>query len=101
MCHTWTTLKPIRAVSRNAQPICTNCEASSTLAAVHAVGDHAAHQREQEDGDLAQEGVEAQQEGEPEIVSTSQLWATFCIQVPMLEVQAPNHISRKSRSGML
>jgi hypothetical protein len=28
---------------------------------------------------------------------TSQLWAVDCIQVPTLEVQAPNHISLKSR----
>ena len=35
--------------------------------------------------------------GEPEMDSTSQLCATFCIQVPMLEVQAPIHIRRKSR----
>ena len=27
---------------------------------------------------------------------TSQLCARICIQVPMLEVQAPNHITRKS-----
>ena len=37
--------------------------------------------------------------GEPESCSTSQLWASFCIQVPMLEVQAPAHISRKSRDS--
>ena len=29
--------------------------------------------------------------------STSQACASFCIQVPMLEVQAPNHSRRKSR----
>ncbi len=28
---------------------------------------------------------------------TSQFCATICIQVPMLEVQAPNHCTRKSR----
>src|SRR5262245_60616192 len=33
----------------------------------------------------------------PVIVSTSQFWATFCIQVPMVEVNAPNHRTRKSR----
>src|SRR5215469_7984340 len=27
----------------------------------------------------------------------SQPWATICIQVPMLEVQAPTHMRRKSR----
>jgi len=33
----------------------------------------------------------------PEMVSTSQFCATFCIQVPMVEVNAPNHRTRKSR----
>ena len=32
---------------------------------------------------------------EPVSVSTSQLWATFCIQVPMLDVNAPSHLTRK------
>src|SRR5215469_12131145 len=35
--------------------------------------------------------------GECEISSTSQLWATICIQVPMDEVQAPSQSRRKSR----
>ena len=34
---------------------------------------------------------------EPAIVSTSQLCVTRCIQVPMLEVNAPIHRIRKSR----
>src|SRR5688500_1639804 len=33
----------------------------------------------------------------PAIVRTSQLCATFCIHVPMLEVKAPIHSTRKSR----
>ena len=36
---------------------------------------------------------------EPESCRTSQLWASFCIHVPMLEVQAPAHMSRKSRDS--
>ena len=35
--------------------------------------------------------------GDFEISNTSQLWASFCIHVPMLDVQAPIHISRKTR----
>ena len=35
--------------------------------------------------------------GEFVISSTSQFWATVCIHVPMLEVQAPNQSRRKSR----
>ena len=31
------------------------------------------------------------------MVSTSQLCATFCIHVPMLDVKAPVHSTRKSR----
>ena len=37
------------------------------------------------------------QNGEPPSTSTSQLCASFCIHVPMLDVQAPDHIRRKSR----
>jgi hypothetical protein len=36
-------------------------------------------------------------EADPAIVSTSQLCATFCIQVPMVDVNAPNQSTRKSR----
>ena len=34
---------------------------------------------------------------DPLMVSTSQFWATFCIQVPMVDVKAPNQRTRKSR----
>jgi recombination protein RecA len=34
---------------------------------------------------------------DPVKVSTSQLWATFCIQVPIVETKAPIHSTRKSR----
>jgi hypothetical protein len=37
------------------------------------------------------------QNGEPESCKTSQLCARICIQVPMLDVHAPIHMTRKSR----
>jgi hypothetical protein len=66
-------------------------------AAVDAVGDHAADQRKQQNGDLSQEAVEAQHEGRSRDRKTSQLCATTCIQVPIDDVQAPNHSRRNSR----
>ena len=63
-----------------------------------AVGEHAADQREEHDRQLLQEGVEPEEE-RPSSVSerTIQFCATICIHVPMLDVQAPNHCTRKSR----
>ena len=34
---------------------------------------------------------------EPVSESTIQFWAVICTHVPMLDVQAPNHCTRKSR----
>ena len=69
------------------------------MAAVPAIGDDAADEREQEDGELAEEAVEPEIDADcvPVSVTISQACATFCIQVPMLEVSAPNQRSRKSR----
>ena len=66
--------------------------------AIVAVGEHAADEREQDDRQLLQEGVEAEEERRSVVSeTTSQFCATICIHVPMLEVQAPIHWTRKSR----
>ena len=87
----------MRAVSRKAAAHLHALRDEQHLAALDAVRHHAADQGEQKDRDAAEEGIEAEQKGELESFRTSQLCAAICIQVPMLEVQAPIHIRRKSR----
>ena len=53
----------MRRVSRKAAPICTHWEIEQHLAALDAVGNHAADQGKQKNGDTAEEGIEAEQEG--------------------------------------
>ena len=61
MCQTFTTFNANSSVSRKAQRHLHVLRPEQHAAAVDAVGDDAADQREQYDGDLAQETVEAQQ----------------------------------------
>ena len=66
--------------------------------AIVAIGDDAANEREEQDRQLPEEIVEPEVEPEELVRSrTSQLCATFCIQVPTVEAKAPNHSTRKSR----
>ena len=70
------------------------------LPAIVAIGDDAADQREEQDRQLRREtnrGRGRTPTTVPVSVSTSQFCATFCIQVPMVEVNAPNQRTRKSR----
>ena len=63
-----------------------------------AVRDHAAQQGKQHDGDLAEKSVQAEKESRPWRACIDQpALRQRCIQVPMVEVQAPIHINRKSR----
>ena len=72
--------------------------AEQQLPAIVAIGDDAADEREEQDRQLAEEIVEAEVERRTSVSSrTSQLWATFCIQVPTVEANAPNQSTRKSR----
>ena len=71
--------------------------ADQQVPAVHAVGNHAAEEGKQEDRDVAQERVEPEKKRRLVISNTSQFCAISCIHVPMLDVQAPNQRSRKSR----
>ena len=66
--------------------------------AIVAIGDDAADEREEHDRQLLQERVEAEDKTPTAVSdSTSQFSARLCIQVPMLEAQAPNQSTRKSR----
>ena len=78
--------------------IWTYCDAEQRPPAVVAVGEHAADEREQHDRQLLQERVEPEEERRRwSARATSQFCATICIHVPMLDVQAPIHCTRKSR----
>ncbi len=66
--------------------------------AIVAIGDDAAEQREEQDRQLPEEVVEPEVERDELVRSrTSQLCATFCVQVPTVEAKAPNQSTRKSR----
>jgi hypothetical protein len=64
-----------------------------------AIGDDAADEREKQDRQLTEKRIEAEEERRrgTAMVSTSQFCATDCIQVPMVDVNAPNQSTRKSR----
>jgi len=64
------------------------------VAALEAVGKHAAHEREEKDGSRLQDGVKDSRKGLWLIFQISQLCVSNCIQVPMAEVKAPIHIRR-------
>jgi len=64
-------------------------------AAIVAIGQHAANQREEHDRQLLQKGVETEERSSRRSADcTIQFWAADCVQVPMLDVQAPNHCTR-------
>ena len=78
--------------------IWTYCDSEQRPPAIVAIGEDAADEREQDDRQLLQERVEAEEERRSSVSeTTSQFCATICIHVPMLEVQAPIHCTRKSR----
>ena len=62
MCQTCTTPVATRIVSSVAVAICTYWEPSRILPPLHAIGHHAADQREQKDGNAAEELIQRQQE---------------------------------------
>ena len=75
-------------------------DAEERASAVVAISEHAADEREQDDRQLLQKRVESEEERRLESEAsetTSQFCATICIHVPMLDVQAPIHWTRKSR----
>ncbi len=71
--------------------------AEQDAAAFNPVGHHSAEEGEQEDRDAAKELIESQVKLGMRIFQMSQPWAIICIHVPMEDVHAPIHISRKSR----
>ena len=80
-----------------AQLICTNCDPISSRRRSNRSAATPAKSASVKIGNSPKKESSPNQKGEPPSSKTSQLWASFCIHVPMLEVQAPDHMSRKSR----
>ena len=97
MCQTWITLNADEDGQHEGAAHLHVLRADQHVPAVHAVGDHAADQREQEDRDIAEERIEPEQKGRLARSRRPASLGHFCIHVPMLEVQAPIHMRRKSR----
>ena len=48
-------------------------------------------------GSCCRKASSPRKKAEPVSERTIQFWAVVCVQVPMLDVHAPNHWTRKSR----
>src|SRR5574341_975452 len=97
MCQTFTASKAIRPVKRKAQLIWMYCEPSRMCRRSIRSATTPPTSENRKIGISPRNASRPSRNGEPEICSTSQLWASFCIQVPTLEVHDPSQRSRKSR----
>jgi len=86
-----------RLASRNAHAICTNCDPSSSFCRSVRSANTPPTSENRTIGMLPRNESRPSRKGELVSCKTSQACAKVCIKVPMLEVQAPNHMMRKSR----
>jgi hypothetical protein len=89
--------KSTSSASVNAEDICTTCDASSSFLRSRRSATTPPMRVKRSSGASPTKLSSARYQAESVSSRTSQLCATFCIQVPMLDVQAPIHSTRKSR----
>ena len=97
MCQTRTTPIAASEARVNAQVSCTHCDPSNRRRRLTRSATTPPISENRKIGMLPRKASSPSMRAEPEILYTSQLCATICIHVPMLDVQAPNQSTRKSR----
>src|SRR6185436_4071717 len=97
MCQIWTTWKYISTASVADVAIWRYCEASSVTRRSWRSASTPPTSENRMMGSCCRKASRPRKNGECVSDRTSQFCATICIHVPMLEVHAPNHCTRKSR----
>src|ERR1700694_2852337 len=93
----WITPVPNSAAKKNAQVNWTTCEPTKISWRDIRSANTPPTSEKRTIGMLPRKESTPSHKGEPESSNTSQLCAMICIQVPMLEIQAPVHMMLKSR----
>ena len=89
MIQTWMALPQIRPASRKAEESCTICEESRIRRRSTRSARTPPKREKARKGASPRKASRPSRKAEPVIVRISQFWATSCIQVPTLDVNAP------------